>query len=131
MRYPENRDNVQERIGGARGCGCHRWARKRTTRNVALTTAGREYVEAIVPALSDIRNATQVVADHRRKPTGTLRFSCSPSGGRQLLVPFVLEYIRRSGGLIPGNPRIVHLARSMATLDQTVEVRHAFSGGHL
>ena len=29
----------------------------RTTRNVALTSAGREYVEAIAPALSDIRTA--------------------------------------------------------------------------
>src|SRR6266446_6671782 len=35
----------------------------RTTRNVALTSAGREYVEAIAPALSDIRNAAQAVAD--------------------------------------------------------------------
>jgi DNA-binding transcriptional LysR family regulator len=67
----------------------------RTTRNVALTSAGREYVEAIAPALLDIRNATQAVTDHRRKPTGTLRFSCSPAGGRQLLVPFVSEYRRR------------------------------------
>ncbi len=40
----------------------------RTTRNVALTSAGREYVEAIAPALSDIR---------------------------QLLMPFVFEYLRR------------------------------------
>jgi DNA-binding transcriptional LysR family regulator len=31
----------------------------RTTRNVALTSAGREYVEAIAPALSDIRNAAR------------------------------------------------------------------------
>ena len=67
----------------------------RTTRNVALTSAGREYVEAIAPALSDIRNATQAVADHSRKPTGTLRFSCSLAGGRQLLMPFVFEYLRR------------------------------------
>jgi DNA-binding transcriptional LysR family regulator len=67
----------------------------RTTRNVALTSAGREYVEAIAPALSDIRNATQAVADHNRKPTGTLRFSCSLAGGRQLLMPFVFEYLRR------------------------------------
>ena len=67
----------------------------RTTRNVALTSAGREYVEAIAPSLSDIRNATQAVANHSRKPTGSLRFSCSPAGGRQLLVPFVLEYRRR------------------------------------
>jgi DNA-binding transcriptional LysR family regulator len=67
----------------------------RTTRNVALTSAGREYVEAIAPALSDIRNAAQAVADHSRKPTGTLRFSCSLAGGRQLLMPFVFEYLRR------------------------------------
>src|ERR1700747_1085061 len=39
----------------------------RTTRNVALTSAGREYVEAIAPALSDIRNAAQAIADHSRK----------------------------------------------------------------
>src|ERR1700722_11252459 len=69
----------------------------RTTRNVALTSAGREYVEAIAPSLSDIRNATQAVADHGRKPTGTLRFSCSLAGGRQLLMPFVFEYLRRYG----------------------------------
>jgi DNA-binding transcriptional LysR family regulator len=67
----------------------------RTTRIVALTSAGREYVEAIAPALSDIRNASQAVADHSRKPTGTLRFSCSLAGGRQLLMPFVFEYLRR------------------------------------
>jgi DNA-binding transcriptional LysR family regulator len=67
----------------------------RTTRNVALTSAGREYVEAIAPALSDIRNAARAVADHSRKPTGTLRFSCSLAGGRQLLMPFVFEYLRR------------------------------------
>src|ERR1700682_5395248 len=67
----------------------------RTTRNVALTSAGREYVEAIAPALSDIRNAAQAVADHSRKPTGTLRFSCSLRGGRQVLVLFVFEYRRR------------------------------------
>src|ERR1700720_3331791 len=54
----------------------------RTTRNVALTSAGREYVEAIAPALSDIRNATQAVADHRRKATGPLRFRCSVGGER-------------------------------------------------
>jgi DNA-binding transcriptional LysR family regulator len=67
----------------------------RTTRNVALTSAGREYVEAIAPALSDIRNAARAAADHSRKPTGMLRFSCSLGGGRRLLMPFVFEYLRR------------------------------------
>src|SRR6267378_2724851 len=62
---------------------------------ITIQLALSEYVEAIAPALSDIRNATQAVANHSRKPTGSLRFSCSPAGGRQLLVPFVLEYRRR------------------------------------
>src|SRR5258708_12427190 len=65
----------------------------RTTRNVALTIAGREYVEAIAPALSDIRNAGQAVADHSRKPTGTPRFSCSLAGGRHLLLPFAFDHL--------------------------------------
>src|ERR1700722_4806639 len=67
----------------------------RTTRNVALTSAGRDYVKAIAPALSDIRDAAQAVVDHSHKPTGTLRFNCSLGGGRQLLMPFVVEYLRR------------------------------------
>src|SRR5271156_3652764 len=41
------------------------------------------------------RNVALAVADHSRKPTGTLRFSCSLGGGRQLLMPFVFEYLRR------------------------------------
>ena len=56
----------------------------RTTRNVALTTAGREYVEAIAPALSDIRNAAQ--GGGRSQPQAdryAARFSCSVAGGRQ------------------------------------------------
>jgi DNA-binding transcriptional LysR family regulator len=67
----------------------------RTTRTVALTSAGRAYVEVIAPALSEIRNASRAVADHGEKPSGTLRFSCSLAGGRQLLQPFVFEYLRR------------------------------------
>src|SRR5260370_10372280 len=63
----------------------------RTTRNVALTSAGREYVEAIAPALSDIRNAAHAVAQHSRTPTRTLLFSCSLAGGRHLLPRFVLR----------------------------------------
>src|SRR5712672_4783559 len=39
----------------------------RTTRNVALTSAGREYVEAIAPALSDIRNAARAVTAASRQ----------------------------------------------------------------
>src|SRR5258707_12259688 len=48
----------------------------RTTRNVALTSAGREYVVAIAPALMVIRNATHASAVHSRKHTSTFRTLC-------------------------------------------------------
>src|SRR5258708_38421160 len=62
----------------------------RTTRNVALTSAGPAYVEAIPPAPSAVRNAVRPVAAHSRKPTGTLRFSGSLGGGPQRLRPLGL-----------------------------------------
>jgi len=47
----------------------------RTTRNVALTSAGREYVEAIAPALSDIRTPPRwlpIIAVNRQALYGSV-----------------------------------------------------------
>jgi hypothetical protein len=44
-----------------------------------------------VPALSDIRDATWALADHRRKPTGTLRFSARSPGYSEMKVEIVTE----------------------------------------
>jgi DNA-binding transcriptional LysR family regulator len=71
----------------------------RTTRSVALTDAGRQFVARIGPALSDIRDAMEAVNDHRQTPTGTLRINTSAGAARMIFAPLVLEYVRRYPGM--------------------------------
>src|ERR1700679_1474262 len=45
----------------------------RSTRSVALTDAGRRYVERITPALAEIQRANEEAATEPDAPSGTLR----------------------------------------------------------
>ncbi|RAI02028.1 LysR family transcriptional regulator [Acuticoccus sediminis] len=67
----------------------------RTTRSVALTDAGRQFVEAMGPALEDIRGAMEAVRSHRETPTGLLRINAAPVAASEILSPLVLEFLRR------------------------------------
>jgi DNA-binding transcriptional LysR family regulator len=67
----------------------------RTTRSVSLSEAGGQFIARVTPALSEIRGAMEGVNSFRDKPTGTLRINASVGAARQILVPVVLEYLRR------------------------------------
>jgi DNA-binding transcriptional LysR family regulator len=67
----------------------------RTTRSVALSSAGEQFVAEITPALSVIRNAVDLAGKHSTEPTGTLRINTSSGATRMILSPLVLEYMRR------------------------------------
>jgi DNA-binding transcriptional LysR family regulator len=67
----------------------------RTTRSVALSSAGEQFVAEITPALSAIRNAVDLAGEHSTEPTGTLRLNTSIGATRMILSPLVLEYMRR------------------------------------
>ncbi|MCP2091686.1 UNVERIFIED_ORG: DNA-binding transcriptional LysR family regulator [Paraburkholderia sediminicola] len=67
----------------------------RTTRSVALTEAGEQFVAAVGPALSEIQRAIASVNNRHSTPTGTLRLNCAVGAARAILVPVVLEYLRR------------------------------------
>jgi DNA-binding transcriptional LysR family regulator len=67
----------------------------RTTRSVALTDAGRTFVEQIGPALQDIHNAIETVRSRQETPSGTLRINTFAMAAREILSPLVLEYLRR------------------------------------
>jgi DNA-binding transcriptional LysR family regulator len=67
----------------------------RTTRSVALSDAGEQFIARVVPALSEIQSAMEGVNNLRDKPTGTLRINSSVGAARQILLPVVLEYLRR------------------------------------
>jgi DNA-binding transcriptional LysR family regulator len=67
----------------------------RTTRSVSLSEAGKQFIAAVGPALSDIHAAMEVTNSRRARPAGTLRLNCPFEAARQILVPVVLEFQRR------------------------------------
>jgi DNA-binding transcriptional LysR family regulator len=67
----------------------------RTTRSVALTAAGEQFLAEIAPALSAIDGAIETIGAHRDQPTGTLRLNMAVGAARMLLEPLVLNYLRR------------------------------------
>lgn len=66
----------------------------RTTRSVALTEAGRDFVARIAPALGEIRNAMDTVRAQGATPSGLLRINASVQGGRAV-APLILAFLQR------------------------------------
>jgi DNA-binding transcriptional LysR family regulator len=67
----------------------------RTTRSVALTDAGRVFVEQVAPALSSIRDAMDGVRSQQTIPSGILRINAFATAAREVLAPLILAYLRR------------------------------------
>ncbi|HEY6834063.1 MAG TPA: LysR family transcriptional regulator [Pseudolabrys sp.] len=67
----------------------------RTTRSVALTEAGEQFVEQIAPAVSDIRLAMDVANNWRNTPKGTLRINSSAGAARWVIASVMIEYLNR------------------------------------
>lgn len=69
----------------------------RTTRSVALTDAGRVFVDRVGPSLQDVREAIDIVRERRETPTGTLRINAPPFAARSpAFTDLLLEYSRRN-----------------------------------
>jgi DNA-binding transcriptional LysR family regulator len=67
----------------------------RTTRSVALTDAGRTFVEQVGPAVRTIRDAMDGVRSQQETPSGVLRINAFATAAREILAPLILEYVRR------------------------------------
>ena len=67
----------------------------RTTRSVALTDAGRQFVEQIAPAVKQIEEAMTTVSDQRLVPSGSLRINTSLGAALMGWQPFMAEFSRR------------------------------------
>src|SRR5277367_1026759 len=67
----------------------------RTTRSVALSAAGEQFVAEVAPALAVIRTAMEHIDEHRAEPAGVLRLNMPLGAGRMILAPLVFEYMRR------------------------------------
>ncbi|WP_321934590.1 LysR family transcriptional regulator [Paraburkholderia sp. J8-2] len=66
----------------------------RTTRSVALTEAGTQFVGSVAPALSTIREALDQAGSFRDTPSGTLRINASVGAAKQVM-PVLIAYLQR------------------------------------
>jgi DNA-binding transcriptional LysR family regulator len=67
----------------------------RTTRSVALTDAGRIFVERVGPAMTDIQDALLAVQSLQETPTGTLRINAFATAAREVMEPIILPFLQR------------------------------------
>jgi len=67
----------------------------RTTRSVAPSEAGLQFLARIGPALGAITEAMAGVNEFRATPSGTIRLNMSEGAARQILAPIVLEFLGR------------------------------------
>lgn len=67
----------------------------RTTRSVALSDAGEQFLSRIRPALKEISEAVTAAGERRDTPSGTLRINASEGAVRLFLMPYVIEFVRR------------------------------------
>jgi DNA-binding transcriptional LysR family regulator len=67
----------------------------RTTRSVAPSEAGEQFLARIQPALGQIAQAMVGVNEFRDTPRGTLRLNSSEGAARMILAPIVLAFLKR------------------------------------
>ena len=67
----------------------------RTTRSVALSAAGEQFVAEIAPAMAVIDCAIENVGEHAAEPSGTLRLNTSLGAARMLLTPLSSKLLNK------------------------------------
>ncbi|CNI67271.1 LysR family transcriptional regulator [Yersinia intermedia] len=67
----------------------------RTTRTVALTEVGRALMERLMPAMSEVDAALDIVNRFRDTPSGTLRLNVPVSAARLVLPTIVPAFLKR------------------------------------
>jgi DNA-binding transcriptional LysR family regulator len=67
----------------------------RTSRSVALSDGGEHLLARLAPALALLDDAIASARDFSVTPRGTLRINASIGAARQVLMPYVAEFVRR------------------------------------
>jgi DNA-binding transcriptional LysR family regulator len=72
---------------------------QRTTRNLALTDVGGEYLEGAKRALTELADADALAGSLNKAPTGNLRILCPPAFATHQLIRHLPEFHRRYPGV--------------------------------
>lgn len=101
----------------------------RTTRRVALTAEGTEFLRRTRRILEELRDAEETLRDTRTRPQGKLRVDVPVAFGRYLLLPALPEFTRRYPDIeldLRLNDRIVDLVAERVDVALRVgPIRHS------
>ncbi|NMH66270.1 LysR family transcriptional regulator [Shewanella salipaludis] len=64
----------------------------RTTRSVALTEVGRQYLQQVKGVLAQLEQCNKAVREYQTIPTGTLKISSMVGFGERMLIPILDEF---------------------------------------
>ncbi|MBB3399446.1 MULTISPECIES: LysR substrate-binding domain-containing protein [unclassified Rhizobium] len=84
----------------------------RTSRNLQLTDAGRDYVEAARKIMADLEEAERRASGEYHTPRGTLTITMPVEFGRRYVLPIALEFIQQ-------HPEV---SLNLLSLDRTVHL---------
>jgi LysR family transcriptional regulator for bpeEF and oprC len=91
----------------------------RTTRKVAVTPAGADYLEHCRRVFAELAAAEETLRQSREQPTGRLRVDVAGSFARHLLLPALPEFLARFPGIeveLRINERVVDLVKERVDL---------------
>ncbi len=91
----------------------------RTTRQIALTDAGRDYLETCRAVLAELEAAENRIGGREDAPRGELVLTAPVVFGRLHVLPVVLEYLRRYSGV---TARIVLADRLADLVEEGIDV---------
>jgi DNA-binding transcriptional LysR family regulator len=71
----------------------------RTTRSVALTSAGKSFIERISTSVADISEAIKIAQGDATQPTGLFRINSSITAAHEILTPLIGEFLDNNPGM--------------------------------
>ena len=91
----------------------------RTTRKLALTQEGREYLERCRRILADIDEAEQALTSQQHEPSGNLRITAPVLFGQLHLTPIITSFIEQHRKV---NVELLLLDRVVNLLEESIDV---------
>lgn len=68
---------------------------QRSTRGLALTDSGKEYLQSCRRALQTLKHGRELLEDRRSSPSGLVKIACPVTMARDVLAPLLKEFLGR------------------------------------
>lgn len=91
----------------------------RTSRNVQLTDAGRDYIDAVRPIVARLHEAEQRASGEYERPRGQLTVTVPSEFGRLVVVPLIYEFLDQHADITVD---ILTLERYVDLVEEQVDV---------